>query len=114
MSQQKYLLLYRDRAEAFGYQPTPEEMQAQFAQWNAWKERFTEEVLDFGDGLLPTGKVIKGDAVTDGPFIEAKEMMGGYSIIQAASWERAVEVAKACPILLEATASIEIRPLAGY
>ena len=52
--------------------------------------------------------------VTDGPFIEAKEIMGGYSIVQASSLARAAEIAKECPMNHRPGASIEIRELAGY
>lgn len=51
--------------------------------------------------------------MSDGPFLEAKEILGGYSIIQAASYDRAVQIAKECPVVLHG-GSIEIRELAGY
>ena len=51
-----------------------------------------------GDGLKPPGKVVRaGGAITDGPFMEAKEIVGGYSIVQADSVERAAQIAKTCP-----------------
>ena len=90
MSAQKYLLIYRNNAASAAYQPSPEEMQQMYAQWTAWKEKFKTEILDLGDALRPDGKVLKDGVVTDGPFIEAKEIMGGYSIVTAASWERAL------------------------
>jgi len=51
--------------------------------------------------------------VTDGPFVESKDIVGGYSIVQAASIEGASEFAKGCPVLLNG-GTVEIRPLAGF
>jgi hypothetical protein len=114
MSTTKFLYLYRGPANAPSKPPSPEEMQAMFATWTAWKNKFNQEIIDIGDGLKPGGAVYKSGAVTDGPFIEAKEIMGGYSIVQAASLARAVEIAKECPMNHMPGASIEIRELAGF
>ena len=68
-----------------------------FAQWDAWKTKFKTNVVDVGDGLKPGGRVWKSGAVSDGPFVETKEVMGGYSIVQAGSYDEATGVAKECP-----------------
>ena len=114
MSTTKFLYLYRTPAAAPAKPPSPEEMQAMFAAWTAWKNKFNQEIIDMGDGLKRNGAVFKAGVVTDGPYIEAKEIMGGYSIVQAASLARAVEIAKECPMSGYPGASIEIRELAGY
>jgi hypothetical protein len=114
MSTTKFLYLYRTPAEPRAKPPSPEEMQAMFAAWTAWKTKFNQEIIDVGDGLEPGGAVYKKGVVTDGPFIEAKEIMGGFSIVQTVSLARAVEIAKECPINGAPGASIEIRELAGY
>jgi hypothetical protein len=114
MSNTKFLFLYRSPAKASPKPPSAEEIQAMFDAWTVWKNEFNQEIVDTGDGLKHGGAVYKGGVVTDGPFIEAKEIMGGYSIIQAASLARAVEIAKACPMNGVPGASIEIRELAGY
>ena len=109
----KYLFIYRDEAQTKA-QPSPEEMQAFLAMWGEWFQKFSDQIVDGGDGLLPTGRVLKGDGVvTDGAYVEAKEMIGGYSVIQADSYESAVNVARECPISKVGQA-IEIRELAGY
>ena len=112
----KYLFLYWGPAEVSAdYQPSPEEFQQVFAQWQAWKEKFKEQVADMGDGLKPAGKVVSKDgAVTDGPLPEAKEIVTGYSIIHAASMDEAVKVARECPIFLMPGSTTEIRELMGY
>jgi hypothetical protein len=120
MSTIKFLFLYRWPAEGQqstlatgGKKPSPEEMQAMFAQWKGWKEKFEKEILDPNVGINPSGAkaVVKGASVTDGPFVESKEVMGGYNFIETTSFERAVEIAKECPIALQPGASIEIREL---
>jgi len=58
-----------------------------------------------GEALMPTGKILRKDnAVTDGPFAESKEIIGGFFIIEAADMNAALEIAKDCPDL----------PLGGY
>lgn len=114
MATQKYLFVYRNLASAEAQQPSPEEMQQIFAQWTAWKEKFKTEIIDLGDGLKPSGKVVRQNSVSDGPFLEAKEVLGGYSIVAAANLARAVEISKSCPVLLMPGASVEVREMAGY
>ncbi|MDA7950171.1 MAG: YciI family protein [Pirellulaceae bacterium] len=112
---QKYMLIYRGPAEAANQMPSPEEMEAIFKQWNAWKEEFKASILDMGDGLKPEGRVLQSDgSVTDGPYIEAKEVLGGFSIVQAESYEGALEIARACPIRHEPGSTVEIRELFGF
>lgn len=115
MAQQKFMLIYRHNDNAATLiTMTPEEMQTTMKKWDAWKQKFKDNVLDMGDGLKPSGRVLKAGVVTDGPYVEGKEVLGGYSIVGADSYERAVEVARECPILNVPSYSIEIRELAGY
>jgi hypothetical protein len=96
-------------------QISPEEMQQSMQRWNAWiGEGFQKGwLLDAGDALLPDGRVVDNNkAVTDGPFAESKEILGGYSVVKADSYEAAIAYAKSCPILVEG-GSVEIRQLAG-
>ena len=58
-----------------------------------------------------TGKVVGGSSVSDGPFVEAKEVVGGFMIVQAASYEEAVVIAQEMPA--GPGSRIEIRELAG-
>lgn len=109
----KFLFVYRDPIPA-PPPPSPEEMQEFLALWGQWFGKFPGAIVDGGDALLPTGRVVKPDGVvSDGPYVEAKEMLGGYSVIEAADYDGAVEIAKACPIAMVG-GNVEIRQFAGF
>lgn len=110
----KYLFLYRTESSNQTRNPSPDEMQAMMAQWAEWKTKFKDSIVDVGDGLKPGGRVYTAGEVTDGAFAEAKEVLGGYSMVQAVSYDAAVEVARTCPVTQMPGYSIEIRELAGY
>jgi hypothetical protein len=63
-----------------------------------------------GNALQPTGTAttIRGDVVTDGPFAETKEALGGYYLIEANDLDHALEVAKLCPARF---GGVEVRPI---
>lgn len=112
---QKYLLLYRVPAAAErGAAPSPGEIEAMMSQWGVWKAKFAAQVIDMGDGLMPSGATLSGGVVTDGAWIESKEVIAGYSILETADLDEAVAVARECPIAYAPASRIEIRPLAGY
>jgi hypothetical protein len=81
--------------------------------WTDWMQDLAQKGLLAGaDPLQPTGKQVNGrnKVVTDGPFIEAKEMVGGYLIVNAKDIDHAVEISKGCPVLKE-DGKVEVRPL---
>jgi hypothetical protein len=106
----KFLFLYRFPAGGAPEPASPQDMQAQYAAWSAWRAKFDKEVIP-GEGLKAGGAVVKGGNVTDGPFIEAKEVMGSYCFVETSSFARAIEIAKECPINRVPGASVEIREL---
>jgi hypothetical protein len=108
----KYMLIYRNPVST-ERKPSPTELEAMIAQWHQWKAA-NPGIVDMGDALLPSGKKVKNGVVTDGPSIESKELVTGYSLVQASDYEAALVIAKKCPILLDPSASIEVRELAGY
>jgi hypothetical protein len=108
----KFLFIYRNTRESYG-NLSPEEMQQMMQKWQTWLTEGLKKgwMLDAGDGLHQEGRVVNAKkVVSDGPFIEAKEIVGGFSIIQADSLDRAAELAKGCPIFLRG-GSVEVRPL---
>jgi hypothetical protein len=89
-------------------------MQAFLAMWGDWFQKHGPAIADGGDGLKRAGKILQpGGIVSDGPYIEAKEIIGGYSVVEAADLDAAVAIASDCPIALVGGA-IEVRELAGY
>ena len=110
----KFLFLYRDPAEKNGPELSADEMQAHIQKWWEWLGNGQEAgwVVAMGDALSKDGRVLAQDmTVTDGPFVESKEMVGGYSLIQAEDYEAACEHAKGCPIF-ETGGAVEIRQIA--
>ena len=82
--------------------PTPEEMQANMQLLFDWINKLkADNIYVAGEALMPGGKKVKGPKhiITDGPFAESKEIVGGFFIIKAASIEAATEIAKGCPDL---------------
>jgi len=111
MPSQKYLFIQRSPV---GQQPpSPARMQEMFAIWKAWMEKFKDHVVDMGAKLGPDGKVLTASGVMDGPFVEAKEIVGGYMIVTADGYDRAVEMAKEMLQMMGAGARIEIREVVG-
>jgi hypothetical protein len=109
----KYLFIYKS-PPATGQQPSPEETQQMFEAWNVWMTQFKKNIVSGGDGLKPGGKVLTDGKLSDAPFAEAKEIIGGYSIIQAESYDEAVVVARSCPMTHVPGSVIAIHEMAGY
>jgi hypothetical protein len=83
------------------YQDSPEEMQAQMGKWMAWVEKLQKSgQYVAGEPLLPGGKLVagtNGSIVTDGPYTEGKEVVGGFFIIKAKDMDEAVAISKDYP-----------------
>ena len=71
---------------------------------------FGSAIVPGGDGLKHSGRVVKAGLVTDGPYVEAKEIIVSFTIIQADNYDAALAIARECP----PGHTIEIRELAGY
>jgi hypothetical protein len=109
-----FLFVYRGDEEAY-QKLSPDEIQRIMQKWTNWiGEGFQKGwMVDAGDALTTEGRVVNAKkVVTDGPFVEAKEMVGGYSVVRADTIDAAAEFAKGCPILLTG-GKVEVRPLAG-
>jgi len=111
MTNRKYLLLQRSQP-GDRQQPSPAQMQEMYAAFNAWKEKFKENILDMGGKLVAGGKVVTTSGATDGPFVEIKEIVGGYMFVTAETMDRAIELAREMPMPTPGS-SIEIREVAG-
>lgn len=105
----KYLCLQRSLPTSGEDQnePSPAQMQAMYAKFNEWREKFRDNLTDLG-GRLGAGKLVSQSTNADGPFVEVKELVGGYMIVSAASLEAAVAVARECPGLVRAGSGVEV------
>ena len=105
-----FLYLYRGGERG----ASPEDSQQIMQKWMNWFKELTASgnLKDGGQPLEGEGKLVKSKSgpVTDGPFAEAKDLVGGYTLIQAPSLERAAELAKGCPIL-DRHGFVEVRPI---
>ncbi len=108
----KFMYLFRSNPTAY-QSLSPEQMQQTLKKWMDWKDTLEKNghVKQFGERLDGTGKVVRGKAkaVTDGPFVEVKDFIQGYILVEANDLDQAVELAKGCPIL-ESDGTVEIRP----
>jgi hypothetical protein len=93
---------------------SPEQMQKTMQKWVAWFKDLSAKghIKDPGHPLERTGKVVAGQhkSVHDGPYAEAKDVVGGYTLVEARDLAQAVELSKGCPIL-DAGGSVEVRPV---
>jgi hypothetical protein len=96
--------------------PEPD-LKALFSQVKAWYDDLAEsgKLADPGAELqgADTARTIRASGVTDGPFVEAKEVLGGYSVLKADTIEEAVDIARTWPGVDRGLVTIELRPLAG-
>jgi hypothetical protein len=106
----EFAFLYRGR----DVDASPEQMQRSIEKWRAWFKELSEKghIKDIGQPLEDAGKVVKGKqkTVTDGPFAEAKDVVAGFTLVEARNLDEAVELSKDCPIL-ESGGSVEVRPI---
>ena len=90
------------------------QMQAQMQKWVDWMGQLGKQG-DFkaGEPRDKTGKVLRAHnkAVHDGPYAEAKDVVGGYLIVAAENLEHATELAKGCPILENEGGTVEVRAI---
>jgi hypothetical protein len=115
----KYMLSFF--AEEGGWdEVTPEEIKAGMEPWNELDREMTEAGIGIcGEGLQPsstatTVKVGEGDErmVTDGPYAETKEQLGGFMLLECDDLDEALGWANKVP--LSKGSSIEVRPVMDY
>ncbi len=109
----EYLFLFRGGDGQSSHQ-SPEKWQAHMQKWMEWMGTLSEKGQLIGAQPLTTdGKKVYGTkkVVTDGPFMEGKEMVGGYLMCKANDFDEAVEISKGCPILEFENGSVEVREI---
>jgi hypothetical protein len=93
---------------------SPERAQQEMKKWQAWFKDMTDkgQLKALGQPLDLVGKVIVGKrrTITDGPFSETKDIIGGYSVIVAKDLTEAAQIGSGCP-LLDSGGTVEVRPI---
>jgi hypothetical protein len=109
----EFLLIFRNEAVNGSPAPSPEQMQAMMKPWQDWMGSIAAQnkLVNPGNRLDAAGRVVKSNSIiTNGPYVEIKEAIGGYIIVRAASIDEAAELSKGCPILTIG-GNVEVRPL---
>ncbi|MEM6955033.1 MAG: YciI family protein [Myxococcota bacterium] len=102
----RYLCLQRSIPGGDDSQPSPSDMQAMYAKFNEWRAAHEAQLVDLG-GRLGEGRLETSGPI-DGPFVEVKELAGGYMIVEAESLEQAAAVARGCPGLVRPGSGVEV------
>ena len=112
----KYLCIRRSQSlqPGKGEKPSPAQMEEMYAKFNAWKAKFEQNIVDLGGKLSGAGKVLTPEGATDGPFVEVKELVGGFMILTGKTIEEAMEVARQCPGVIMPGSSLEIREISTF
>src|SRR4051812_38066985 len=94
-----FLYLFRSSPPSY----SPKEMQEQMQLWMTWMKGLSDNghLKSRGEWLdQRVGKLVGKDGVaTDGPFTEAKDIVGGYIIVSAKDIDHAVELCAGCPVI---------------
>ena len=111
----EFVLLYRSTDEARrASMGSPEKAQQTMNKWRAWFKQLSDkgQLKNIGQPLEDGGKIVGGKkkTVTDGPYAETKDVIGGYSLIEARDLEQAAQIAEGCPII-ENGGFVEVRPV---
>lgn len=108
-----YMLIFRSTDWFKGM--SPGQMQQVFDQWMTWFNRLKDQgTAVAGNPLEAEGKIVScknGRVVSDGPFAESKETIGGYFLLNVATMDDAVAIAQQCPGLPHGI-RVEVRPVA--
>lgn len=105
-----YLCIQRSQPDPNRKKPSPAQMEQMYAKFNAWKEKFQDNIIDLG-GQLRGGKVVTSEGATDGPFAETKEIVGGFMIVSAKDIDEAAQVALESPGVWSPGSSVEVREI---
>src|SRR6478609_864237 len=107
-----FLLIFRTDYNVI-QQRSEDQAEANMKQWMDWLGDISSKnkLIDRGNRLDNSGRLVKpNDIVTNGPYSDIKESIGGYSLIKADNYEDAVAMAKGCPVL-KMGGNVEVREI---
>ncbi len=104
----EFMMIFRSSQSV--ERPTPEAMKAQVKVWQDWIGGIAAQGKFVATNALGMqGKVVKtNNVITDGPYVEVKEMVGGYIIVKAENLDEAITLSEGCPTLSYG-GSVEVR-----
>ena len=110
----KYVILIMDTDAARNMSEA--DGQAWYGEVGAWYEKNgggSGKLVDGGHQLQPpaTARTVRAGGVTDGPFMETKEALGGYSVLETDTIDEAVEIAQTWPGVDRGWMTVEVRPV---
>lgn len=106
----EFMMIFRN-AYTPDVKPSPEQIQESVKQWQDWMGGIAAQGKFVGTNRLSSAgaKILKSNnIITDGPYAELKEIVGGSLIVKADSFEEAIKLAEGCPIFNDG-GSIELR-----
>jgi len=109
----EFLLIFRIEAKAPEPSLSPEQIQGMMKPWQDWIGGLAAQnkLVGAGNRLEHDGRVIRpNNVITNGPYVDIKESVGGYTIIKAGSLDEATELSKGCPII-RMGGSVEVRTI---
>ena len=109
----EYLLLFRG-GDTERKNLSPQQIEEHMKRWTEWIGSIGQNGKLVGaQPLTPEGRVLKGTSkkLTDGPFVEGKEVLGGYVLVKADNFDEAVKIAGGCPNLEAESGTVEVREI---
>ena len=107
----EFLLVFRRDFKNTETQPSPEQLQTMMSDWQNWMGGIAAQnkLASSGNRLSSEGRVVgSNNVITNGPYVEIREAIGGYIIVNSATIDEAAELAKGCPIL-KIGGNVEVR-----
>ena len=107
----EFLLVIRRDFDSNEAQPSPEQLQNMMKEWQNWMGSIAAQnkLASSGNRLSSDGRVVKpNNVITNGPYVELREAIGGYIIVKATTIDEAAEIAKGCPVI-KIGGNVEVR-----
>lgn len=110
----KFMMLFRHIPNS-ATEPSTEDMSGEIKKWQDWIGSIAAQGKFIGTNQLQdSGKMLSPEhVITDGPYTEVKEIVGGYMMVKAENYDDALEMAKGCPVLTYGN-TVEVREIVHH